>query len=147
MCFFFWLLHSNEVGVTKPVETNATLIFFFFFSLSRQWDDVFCWYWNFPSEIFPCPHNERQTPSTVIPHIVIPESHLYLWEQVKDLKTVSISWELRLQHKVDRASLLIWNNPTRVSDNNKSLILWLQMAETLGALEEAVHLLFKQFKI
>lgn len=83
----------------------------------------------------------------IIPHIVVPESHLSLREQVKELQTILISQELQRQQQVNRESLLICNIPTTVSDNNKNLILLLQMAEMLGALGEAVSLLIKQFKI
>lgn len=55
----------------------------------------------------------------IIPLIAIPESHLYLREQGKELQTIFASLEVHLQQQVNSERLLICNIPTTVSDNNK----------------------------
>lgn len=53
------------------------------------------------TEIFHCPHSERQTSPTVfcsIPLIVIPESHLYLRGKAKELYLMRTSSTAAGQH-------------------------------------------------
>lgn len=114
----FWLWHSNKITATRNQRKHHCNPI----CLEMMMVSVDCW--NFPPEIFHCPHSESQT--------MYHYTHCHFWEPSPS--------DRASQRTPNRLNLLRTNAagqrrkpvelqyiPTGVSDNNKSLILWLQM--------------------